>query len=128
MSGELTIRATIWSAMALYAFSVAARSRCAYVAGLITYLAHVLVVFHFAHGWSHTAAYEYTSVRTAEVCGITFGGGLYVNYTFTLLWLADAGWWWLVPATYLTRPRWLGLLVHSIFVFMIFNATVVFGS
>jgi len=128
VTGEQTIRITIWLAMGLYALSTIRRSRCLYTAGLAAYLAHVAAVFHFAHGWSHSAAYEYTAQRTAEVTGNAVGAGLFVNYAFTAMWIADAVWWWTNRRTYEGRSRWFDLLVHAIFVFMIFNSTVIFAS
>jgi hypothetical protein len=91
-------------------------------------VAHVVCAFHFQHGWSHAAAYDHVAERTFAVIGWNWGGGLYINYAFLLLWLADAGWWWLSPGSYAARPRTLHLLVHGFVLFIVFNATVVFGE
>lgn len=57
------------------------------------------------------------------------GGGLYFNYAFTAVWIADALWWWRAGLDgYRARSRWVTGAVHLFFGFMFFNATVVFGS
>ena len=88
---------------------------------------HVVFAFQFLHHWSHAAAVEHAARRTFEVAGFEFGAGIYVNYAFTLLWIADVILWWrrslagkpIAPVYY-----WV---VQAIFGFMMFNATVVFG-
>lgn len=77
---------------------------------------------HAGHGWSHAAAYRHT----AEAGG--FGAGVYVNYLFAAVWLADAAWMWAAPTAYRHRPRWVGVAVHGFLAFIVFNATVVFGT
>ena len=96
--------------------------------GCLAYLAHVAAAFHYAHGWSHGRAMEHTANRTWEVVGWHFGGGIYANYLFTLLWVADAAAWWLWPNAYFRRPKWKAALLHGFMLFMAFNATVVFGQ
>jgi len=54
--------------------------------------------------------------------------GLYLNYVFTVVWVADAAWWLLSAASYARRPRWINATVHGFMAFMFFNATVVFGK
>ncbi|HET6325960.1 MAG TPA: hypothetical protein VFG04_14885 [Planctomycetaceae bacterium] len=102
-------------------------ARWAWTVGFAIYLVHVAFAFQFLHHWSHAAAVEHAARRTFEVVGFEFGAGLYFNYVFTLLWLADVVLWWrrslagrvASPAYYWT--------VQAIFAFMMFNATVVFG-
>jgi hypothetical protein len=102
-------------------------ARWAWTVGCAVYLVHVAFAFQFLHHWSHAAAVEHAARRTQEVVGFEFGAGIYVNYVFTVLWLADVVWWWqrgrvgrsTSPAYYWT--------VQAIFAFMMFNATVVFG-
>lgn len=66
--------------------------------------------------------------QTAKLTGVPYGGGLYWNYVFTVIWVADAGWWGMNPDSYRVRPRWLDASVHSFLAFLFFNATVVFGN
>src|SRR5438093_1092947 len=103
-------------------------SRLAWTAGCMFYLVHVWGAFQFFHGWSHLAAHRETARRTAELFGINWGGGLYFNYVFTLVWLVDTLWWWRGFDAYRNRPNWLGTAIHSFLAFMFFNATVIFAS
>jgi hypothetical protein len=101
--------------------------RWAWTVGCAIYLLHVVFAFQFLHHWSHAAAVEHAARRTFEVVGFEFGGGIYVNYLFTLFWVADVALWWrwslagksVAPLYYWT--------VQAIFGFMMLNATVVFG-
>ena len=128
---------TLWmirAAAALYVISVIGwlrgvdrMARLAWTAACLLYLAHAGFAFHFYHGWSHSAAYQETSRRTAQLLGAGWGGGLYVNYVFTVVWVVDAIWWWQGLDIYRRRPRWIQTSIHTFFAFMFFNATVVFG-
>jgi hypothetical protein len=73
-------------------------------------------------------AYLETARRTKEVVNLNWGGGLFVNYLFALAWLSDVLWWWIARETYEKRPCWLTTIYHAFFIFMVFNATVVFAS
>jgi len=122
-------RWTIWIALALYVAALGARPaprlrQWAWTLGCLFYLAHVAAAFHFYHHWSHAAAYQHTARRTAEVMGLDWGGGLYWNYAFTLVWLGDVIWTWFG----LRWPPWAGAAVPGFLAFMAFNATVVFGT
>ena len=81
---------------------------------------HIAVAFHLGHGWSHAAAWEHTRQ--------TGGDGVFVNYTFALVWFADALWACIAFDSYRTRPQWLNWSVHGFIAFIVFNAAVVFGS
>ncbi|MDA8020997.1 MAG: hypothetical protein MPN21_26465 [Thermoanaerobaculia bacterium] len=95
--------------------------------GCAVYLVHVAAAFHVVHGWSHTAALAATASETATVTGVESGMGLWLNYVFTLLWVADAAWWWrLGVQAYRRRPRWIGGMLYGFMIFMAFHATVVF--
>lgn len=127
----------LWSvrvSVALYVLALVLRCRCpsaarlAWTAGLVLFLLHVAAAFHFAHGWSHAHAYHTTARRTADLTGVAWGGGLYANYLFGLVWLADAGWWWAARKSYEARSYLFEWAVHGYLAFIAFNATVVFGS
>jgi len=102
-------------------------SRDAWSAGCCVYLLHVACAFQFVHHWSHAEAYAATARQTALMIGLHWGGGLYANYAFTLLWLGDVCWWWFAPERYEARPRFIEWSVQAFLAFMWFNATVVFG-
>jgi hypothetical protein len=138
--GEGLTRWTIRGALALYVLSLAirlaARGRCVWLAparwawtfGCVLFTIHVLCAFHFYHSWSHDAAYAATAERTAEVVGLSWGGGLFANYLFLVVWAADAGWWWTAPKRYECRSRLAEWAVQGFLGFMAFHATVVFGQ
>ena len=115
------------TATALWIVKRDAPARRAWTAACLLYLGHAIAAFHFYHSWSHAHAYRETARQTAEVFGILWGGGIYFNYVFSALWLADVCWWWRGLAAYRSRPRWIAATVESFIAFMFFNATVVFG-
>ena len=100
----------------------------AWTVGWFSYAAHVLLAFHFIHDWSHLDAVEHTAVETARMTGVRRGEGIWVNYLFTLIWLADVVRLWV--AHWRGRPTWrrLDMVLHAFFAFIFINATVVFGS
>ena len=70
-----------------------------------------------------------TAQQTADVFGIDWGGGLYFNYAFTILWIADVIWWWRAGLErYRARRPSIHLAVQIFFAFMFFNGAVVFAS
>lgn len=83
---------------------------------------HIAIAFHLGHGWSHRAAWDHTRA----VGG--YGEGVFVNYTFALVWLADAVWALAAPNSYRTRSRWLHGAIHGFLAFVVFNAAVVFAT
>jgi hypothetical protein len=137
--GELLI---VWSArivVLIYALRLAADflvveptrrerwGRWAWTAGCALFLAHLALAFHFRHHWSHADAVAHTAERTKAVVGISWGGGIYFNHAFAVLWVADVVWWWIRAARHQPTPAAVYWTVHAIFAFMFFNATVVFG-
>ena len=102
-------------------------ARWLWTAGCGLYLIHVLAAFAFYHDWSHHAAVEHTARRTAELTGMAWGGGLYFNYVFTAVWLADVLDWWRRGTIRTGRTGRLERIIQVFFGFMILNATVVFG-
>lgn len=96
--------------------------------GLACYWVHVFSAFHSYHDWSHQVAWEATARQTHEVVGWDWGGGIWVNYLFTLAWTLDAAWWWFRPSSYRNRPAWLSVSWEFLFFFMVLNGAVLFGT
>ena len=94
--------------------------------GWACYVAHVVAAFHFAHGWSHAAAWEETRRQTRELTGWDGGAGLWVNYAFTIGWTADVLRRWLVP-DWSPGGRVGTWVWRGLFAFVLVNATVVFS-
>ncbi|HEY7312912.1 MAG TPA: hypothetical protein VH643_26345 [Gemmataceae bacterium] len=139
-TGELLTRWTVRLALALYALGLVLRwsargrrsrlaaARLAWSAGCLAFLLHVLYAFQFYHHWSHADAYAVTAQRTAAVVGWDWGGGVYANYAFAVVWLADVVWWWRGLTSYAARPRSVEWSVQAFLAFMVFNAAVVFAE
>jgi len=138
-AGELLTRVSIWVALGSCTLSAASGwlarklprwlflARSAWTAGCIAYLVHVISAFNYYHDWSHAAAYRETARRTAEVCGVPWGGGLFINYAFTIAWIIDVVWWW--KSERYRRRSWLLVGAwHAFFLGMVFSATVVFEA
>ncbi len=131
MTTSLAVAGTIWGALLLYVAGeygrgrrpAASWARTVWVLGSLLYVAHVTVAFALHHDWSHAAAYAYTAAETEAFVGIASGLGIWVNYAFTALWVAEGLW----------TPRWapdadrrVSRVVRGVFLFMIVNAAVVF--
>ncbi len=107
-------------------FANSARMTWTIACGL--YVVHVLCAFHFHHEWSHAKAYAHTADQTLEIIGWNWGGGIYFNYFFTLLWTRDVLIWWVTPVKYPKRELFLHLATHTFIAFIAFNATVIFAT
>ena len=138
--GEFFTRLTIWITLAGYAGGVALlalsrkkqrlerTARLFWTIACISLIAHAACAFHFYHEWSQDSAYRETARQTAEVFGLNWGGGLYINYAMIVGWVADVVWWWQSPGVYRRRPRALVAIWQGFLIFMFFNATVVFKT
>jgi hypothetical protein len=142
--GEILTRATALGAFVCYVMALALAlpltqrtttnstgrpvGRLFWTAGCIVFLIHVASAFHFQHHWSHAAAYRATAAQTVAIVGLDWGGGLYFNYAFTLLWVADVLWLRIFPQSYSRRDGWIKYSLQIFFAFMWLNATVVFGG
>jgi hypothetical protein len=103
-------------------------ARLTWTVGCVLFLAHVAAAFGFVHGWSHARAYAETARQTRALFGLDWGGGLYFNYLFTALWVADATDWWIAGAdVYDRRPPWMAAALHAFFAFMAINGAIVFA-
>ncbi len=137
--GDVLTRASVWLALLGYLAGPCAAllgqqhrgwqrtARWIYSAGLVAFLIHVAAAFHVFYGWSHATALIETTRETAEVTGVASGSGLYLNYLFTVLWIVDVIWWWRVGVvSFRRRSAWVNGVLHGFFLFMAFNATVIF--
>ncbi|MGE0610155.1 MAG: hypothetical protein AB7O62_23890 [Pirellulales bacterium] len=118
LSLMLLLRPADWSAKT----DQGALARWCWTWALACFLVHMLLAFHFVHHWSHAHAVE----RTRQISGL--GEGIFFSYLFTLLWLADAIYWWCRPVRYAARQPWIGRALHGFMLFIVFNGTVVYES
>jgi len=139
--GELLTRITVWLALTGYAIGASVYllsrgrrswdgvARTAWTAGLVSLIAHVACAYHFYHNWSQAAAYRETARQTAEVTGLDWGGGLFINYALIIGWVIEVAWWRLRGLdAYRNRPRWLTAAWQGFLFFIIFNAAVIFKT
>src|SRR5689334_15347591 len=138
--GELLTRITVWLALCGYAVGAGiqlisredrlwqARARWAWTIGCFAIVLHLVCAYHFYHGWSQPSAYLETARQTREVTGADWGGGLYINYAFIAAWIVDVCWWWRGLEVYRQRSLLVVVVWHSVFLFIVFNATVVFKT
>jgi len=139
-TGEWLTRSAVWLALLLYViaewvkaarpggqFDTNTTGRWLNTLGCAAFLAHVAFAFHFYHSWSHWKAYAHTARQTAEWFGWSWGGGLYFNYAFALLWVGEVVWSWASPISHRARSMWMTILVRVFFFFMMFNGAVVFA-
>jgi hypothetical protein len=137
--GELLLRGTAWLSLLAWAASewlkggAGARSRrdgtarALFTGGALALLVHSALAFHFRYGWSHGAAVLDTARQTEAVTGLGFGGGLFVNEVFLLLWSLEAAWWWRHPVRYRSRGRAIAWAVRAFFLMMFVSGAVVFA-
>ena len=103
-------------------------ARAFWTLGIALALVHVILAFHMVYGWDHEAAVIATVRQTAERFGQGWRGGIYVNYVFLAIWMADVCWWWLAPASRASRSPGFEAVRFALFAFMFFNGAVVFAS
>jgi hypothetical protein len=133
---EIVIRASILAATACWACAECLallrlhdeRARLFYTAASVLAIIHALAAFHFTYGWSQSAAIADTARQTAALSGLAWGGGLFVNYVFLALWLADVTCWWISPSLRARRPLILERTRLTLFIFMFVNGAVVFAG
>jgi len=130
---HLSTRLSVWLALTLFVVAQVARrsttaqtrsvGRWLFGVGWTAFLCHVLLAFEIHYGWSHATALAETATQTEALTGVRTGSGLYMNYAFGLIWLADLFSWNGSDARTPTRFTWLA---RAFFVFMIVNGAVVF--
>lgn len=131
------LQGTIWAAMVCFAVGESGRAftrpgeaapRWAwwiFTLGLVLAIVHTLLAFDAVHHWSHADAVRSTAAQTEAMFGAAVGGGIYVNYVFFAVWLADAVWWKMAPAGY-ERPALAVWGLRAFYMLIIFNGIVVF--
>jgi hypothetical protein len=106
---------------------IARVTRWVWTIGCVMLWLHIAAAFHFIHDWSHASAVQETAAQTRRLTGFDFGGGVYFNYVFAMLWLIDAALWWRQGFKVVPQSPARFWTIHAAFAFMMINATVVFG-
>jgi hypothetical protein len=132
--------ATIWLALSVFVACEAVklrrlsgRSRAAdglrlWMLGALLFALHMAIALGFRYGWNHEAAARETARQTQAVFGVSWGGGVYVNYLFVAIWSVDSWWWQSRPDRYARRPVALTWMLRGFYLIIIFNAAIVFAS
>jgi len=133
----MMLRSTIWIALALFLAGEIGRRQSAatgrepwwawptFAAGAGACVVHVILAYHWVHGWSQASVLRETARQTQGVFGVSWGGGAYVNFVFVACWLADAAWWRCSAAP--VRPRRADWLLRAVYFVIIINAAIVFA-
>ncbi len=127
---------TAWLALFLYGWTMvrlalenlpSPRPRLLWTIGCLLYAAHVASAFESHFQWSHAVAYRETEMRSMAVTGVRAGWGIWLNYLFGVVWLADTIWWYAVgDERYRKRRTAVFWLLHGFILFMMFNGAFVF--
>jgi hypothetical protein len=125
---EVAVFGTIAGSLAAWAAAEFLHSRALWTVGAALALAHSAAAFAVFHDWSHDRAMIATAQQTAAVTGLDWGGGLFFNYAFLLVWVADVMWWWIAEGSHEARPRAIDLLIRGFLFFMFLNGAIVFAD
>ena len=95
-------------------------------AGLLLCAAHIGIAMGGVHGWNHTNAIAATALQTESVFGWRWGGGVFVNYLFVIIWTLEAWWRTRTPRAFSGSgvARWV---LRTFYAVVVFNAAVVFA-
>jgi hypothetical protein len=103
-------------------------ARAFWTVGIALALTHVALAFQLVYAWNHEAAVAATVKQAADRIGLGWRGGIYINYGFLALWLADVCWWWIAPNSHSARSMRTEMTRFALFTFMFVNGAVVFAS
>ena len=136
MAAAAALVGSAWASLVCYTVSlswlawereVSAAPRRVWTWGCLCSLLHMILAFGVMYGWSQAVAREDIGSQSEWVSGVRAPWGLFVNYAFGAVWLADLLWWWRVgDRTYRRRSAVSHWLVHGFFLFMLFNGGFVF--
>jgi hypothetical protein len=133
---NLALYGTIWLALAAFVAGEAGKRRrpvprwawTISLAGVLLCVAHIAVALGHHHHWNHDAAVAETARQTAAVYGVAWRGGVYVNYVFVAVWLAELWRWRTRPAEHFAPSRAAWWAVRAFYFVIILNGAVVFAS
>jgi hypothetical protein len=134
----LALYVTIWVALTMFVAGETSRTLSrqprppawawwTFSIGLVLALVHTILAFDQVHDWDHAGAVSATARQTAAVFGVAVGWGVYVNYVFYAVWLADAVWWRFSPEL-ARRPAAVTWALRAFYLVIIVNAAVIFAA
>ncbi len=99
-----------------------------WTAGALLLAVHVAIAVLVHHGGSHASVVESVEDQTREVYGVAVGAGVWVNYLFVSVWLAESAWWRLDPRGFLARPAAATAPVRAFYALILINGAVIFAA
>jgi hypothetical protein len=99
-----------------------------WTAGGVLLAVHVAIAVLVHHGGSHASVVRSVEEQTREVYGVGVGAGVWINYLFVSVWLAEAAWWRHDPGGFLGRPVAVTALVRAFYFLILVNGTVIFAA
>jgi hypothetical protein len=124
----------VWLSLSAFAAGELAKARqlagawSISAAGAILMAVHIVLAMAVRHEWSHALAVEQTARQTNDMFGLNWGGGLYVNYVFAIVWMAELFVWRQWPEGYAKRPGWITWLLRGFYFVIVLSAAVVFAT
>ena len=124
----------VWLSLIAFAAGELAKSRryagawSISATGAILLAVHIVLAMAVRHGWSHASALEATAQQTSDVFGIYWGGGVYVNYVFAVVWIAELFVWRQWPEGYASRLEWIKWSLRAFYFVIIVSAAVIFAT
>jgi hypothetical protein len=124
----------VWLSLIAFAAGELAKSRryagawSISATGAILLAVHIVVAMAVRHGWSLESALEATARQTNDMFGFNWGGGVYVNYVFAMVWIAELFVWRQWPEGYASRPGWIKWSLRVFYVVIIVSAAVIFAT
>ena len=128
LTSDWLVFGTVSASVVAWAVGEVVRSRWAWALGAVLMVVHSVSAFVTFYNGSHDVARMETMRQTAALTGLEFSGGIYINYVFLLVWLADAAWWVAAPASYAQRSGALSFAIRGFIFFIIVNGAVVFAD
>lgn len=139
---NIALYSTIWIALVLFCAGEAGRRNLrdarvpasatwawwAFSCGALLCAVHIAIAMSARYAWSHQAAIDATARQTMAVYGLDWGGGVYLNYAFVIVWIVDAWQWRRDPSRDTRRPGALRWTMRALFLIMILNAGVIFAG
>ena len=101
-------------------FKVVSSTACSFTA------VHAYLALSDEHQWNHQHAFDHIANETERVLGFRFGYGVYFNYLFVIVWIADVIWLWSSPESYQNRSNRLSSAFHLFLILIMVNGAVVF--
>ena len=129
----LALYATIWTSLGLFVAGEFGK-RSARWPWLISAFGAVLLAMHIGlamslvHNWSHASTVAATAAQTEAIYGLKWGGGVFVNYLFLGVWIAELVAWRRTPAKYSGRSGAITWTVRAFFFVVIANGAIVFAA